>query len=69
MRGQIQVAYQHETDAVAKVAQLDRADELIRTQLHLIEQKLAGLEQMRATLLAKLERHRQKRYELLNNKL
>src|SRR5436853_3159273 len=42
-RGQIQVAYQHETDAVAKVAQLDRTDELIRTQLHLIEQKLAGL--------------------------
>src|SRR6266571_6229789 len=41
-RGQIQVAYQHETDAVAKAAQLDRADELIRTQLHLIEQKLVG---------------------------
>src|ERR1700716_3450920 len=49
-RGQIKVAYRHETEAVAKIAQLDRADELIRAQLHLIEQKIAGLEQMRATL-------------------
>src|SRR5436190_18494728 len=32
-RGQIKTAYQHETDATAKVAQLDRADELIRSQL------------------------------------
>src|SRR5436309_10538339 len=53
-RGQIKVAYQHETEAAAKIAQLDRSDELIRSQLHLIEQKLAGLEEMRATLLAKL---------------
>src|SRR5205823_12485611 len=67
-RGQIKVAYQHETEATAKVAQLDRADELIRAQLHLIEQKLAGLEQMRANRLANLERHKQKRYQLLNNK-
>src|SRR5205085_6733814 len=45
-RGQIKAAYQHETEAKAKVTQLDRSDELIRRQLHLIEQKLAGLEQM-----------------------
>ena len=63
-RGQIKVAYQHETEARAKIAQLDRADELIRGQLHLIEQKLEGLEQMRTGLLAKLEKHQHIREEL-----
>jgi MerR family transcriptional regulator, repressor of the yfmOP operon len=65
-RGQIKVAYQQETEAAAKAAQLDRADELIHSQLHLIEQKMAGLEQMRAALLATLERHQRRRTELLN---
>src|SRR6266581_505823 len=65
-RGQIKVAYQHETEAAAKIAQLDRADELIRSQLHLIEQKMEGLEQMRSGLLSKLERHQYTREELLN---
>jgi DNA-binding transcriptional MerR regulator len=67
-RGQIKVAYEHETEAAAKIAQLDRADELIRGQLHLIEQKLTGLEQMRAGLLAKLERHQRTREELTGNR-
>ncbi len=67
-RGEIKFAYQHETDAAAKIAQLDRADELIRSQLHLIEQKLAGLEQMRAGLLSKLERHSYSREQLLHKK-
>src|SRR5215471_5586655 len=49
-RVQIKVAYQHETETAAKIAQLDRADKLIRNQLHLIEQKMEGLEQMRAGL-------------------
>ena len=66
-RGQIKAAYQHETEAPAKVAQLNRSDELIRGQLHLIEQKLAGLEQMKAKLLAALERHEQKRNTLLKD--
>ncbi len=64
-RGQIKVAYLHETEASAKISQLDRADELIRSQLHLIEQKIEGLEQMRTTLLAKLEHHKHSREELL----
>src|SRR5947209_9280074 len=34
-RGQIRMAYQHEVEVKAKIAQLDRADELIREQLHL----------------------------------
>lgn len=67
-RDQIKVAYQNETDTMAKIAQLDRADEIIHSQLHLIEQKLSGLEQMRAMLLAKMERHNKKRHDLLNNR-
>jgi MerR family transcriptional regulator, repressor of the yfmOP operon len=67
-RGQIKVAYQQETEAAAKIAQLDRADELIRGQLHLIEQKLTGLEQMRAGLLATLERHQRRREEVTGNR-
>ncbi|HZS79501.1 MAG TPA: MerR family transcriptional regulator [Ktedonobacteraceae bacterium] len=63
-RGQIKVAYQNETDAAAKLMQLDRADELIRRQLSLIDEKLAGLQQMRNALQAKLERHQQKRETL-----
>jgi DNA-binding transcriptional MerR regulator len=56
-RGSIKEAYQHETDATAKIAQLERADVLIRQQLHLIEQKISGLEQMRTALLAKLKKY------------
>ena len=66
-RGQIKVAYRQETEAAAKVAQLDRADELIQRQLQLIEQKIEGLEQMRASLQAKLEHHKRDRSELLKN--
>ena len=66
-RGQIKVAYKHETEAAAKIGQLDRADELIRRQLHLIEQKLNGLEEMRTSLQARLERHKHAREELLKD--
>jgi DNA-binding transcriptional MerR regulator len=65
-RGQIKVAYENETEAAAKAAQLERADELIRVQLDLIEQKIAGLEQMRTALQGNLERHELKRKKLLN---
>jgi MerR family transcriptional regulator, repressor of the yfmOP operon len=65
-RGHIKAAYKHETDAAAKIAQLDRADELIRSQLHCIQHKLAGLEQMQSALIAKLEYHKQLRNESLD---
>ncbi len=67
-RGEIKVAYQQETEAATKIAQLDRADELIRSQLHLIEQKMAGLDQMRTGLLSKLEQHSLSREKLLHEK-
>lgn len=66
-RGHIKVAYRHETEVSAKIAQLDRADDLIRAQMHIIDQKIAGLEQMRASLQIKLEQHKQKRKQLLEN--
>ncbi len=66
-RGMLKEAYKHETEAAAKIAQLDRGDELIRRQLQMIEQKMAGLEQMRATLEANIERHEQKRRQLSDN--
>ncbi len=64
-RGGLKVAYRQETDAATKIAQLDRANDLIRTELHMIEQKIAGLEQMRNALFSKLERHNQIRNKLL----
>ena len=67
-RQQIQEAYRQETETSSKIAQLDHADEIIRHQLELIEQKIAGLEQMRAPLLEKLERHAQKRQNLQQQK-
>lgn len=67
-RGQIKVAYKNATKAAAKIEQLDRADELIRKQLHLIEQKMIGLEEMRTALQAKIEHHKHVREELLNDK-
>jgi MerR family transcriptional regulator, repressor of the yfmOP operon len=63
-RDLIKLAYRQETDAEGKIAQLDRADELIREQLHLVEQKIQGLEQMRSSLLTKLEHHQQRKNEL-----
>jgi DNA-binding transcriptional MerR regulator len=67
-RHQLQLAYRQETEASSKIAQLDHADEIIRHQLELIEQKIAGLEQMRSALLEKMERHELKRQSLQQEK-
>ena len=66
-RGLLKVAYQHETEADAKIARLDRSDELIGRQLQMIEQKIAGLEQMHASLQATIERHERTRKQLSDN--
>src|SRR5579872_5873653 len=66
-RGVLKEAYKQETDTATKIAQLERSDELIRHQLQMIEQKMAGLEQMRATLESNIERHEHKRQQLLDN--
>ena len=67
-RDSIKVAYQQETEVSAKIAQLDRADALIRGQLALIEEKITALEQMRTSLYTKIEHHAQKRAVLQNEK-
>jgi MerR family transcriptional regulator, repressor of the yfmOP operon len=63
-RGVLREAFRHESGVGAKIAQLDRGDELIRKQLQLIEQKIEGLEQMRASLLQQIEQHALKRRAL-----
>ncbi|HEY0752545.1 MAG TPA: MerR family transcriptional regulator [Ktedonobacteraceae bacterium] len=63
-RQQIKMAYSQETEASGKIAQLAHVDEIIRRQLELIEQKIAGLQEMRASLLEKLARHELKRQYL-----
>ena len=63
-RDSIKVAYQQETEASAKIAQLDRAVALIRGQLALVEEKITALEQMRSAFHTKLERHELKRMTL-----
>jgi DNA-binding transcriptional MerR regulator len=63
-RDQMRVAYRQETEAEAKIERLTQIDEIIRHQLQLIEEKIAGLEEMRASLLLSLEKHEQKRQAL-----
>lgn len=65
-RGLLKEANRRETDVAAKIARIDRGDELIRRQLQLIEQKIAGLEEMRASLQANIERHARTRQQLLD---
>jgi DNA-binding transcriptional MerR regulator len=67
-RQQIKEAYRQETEASSKIAQLDHADEIIGRQLELIDQKIAGLEQMRTTLLEKLAHHAHTRQALQQQK-
>jgi MerR family transcriptional regulator, repressor of the yfmOP operon len=68
-RVQVKQAYHLEDEPLQKIALLDRADAGIHMQLTLIEQKIHGLEQMRTTLLEKLEKHEQVKKSLRNSKL
>lgn len=63
-REQVRAAWQRETDPVARLAWLDRVEESTRRQLQLVEEKRAGLEEMRANLIARLGRYEQRRAEL-----
>ena len=63
-RSQLSAAYQQETEAAGKIAQIERIDTVVRHQLELVEQKIAGLEQMRTKLLDKLSHLEQHRLEL-----
>ena len=63
-RAQARAAFHSEADPQARLAWLDRAEHLARRQLEIIEQKLLGLNEMRAYLLERLERQRQRRAEI-----
>ncbi len=63
-REHVAEAWRRETDPAARLAWLDRVEELTRRQLQMVEEKLAGLEEMRHNLLARLERYERRRAEL-----
>jgi DNA-binding transcriptional MerR regulator len=62
-RQQLRAASSQQTDPRARISGLDRARELTQRQLAIVEEKLTGLQEMRATLLARLERQAQRRAE------
>ena len=63
-REQLKLANREETDVFARLARLNRADELIHAQLSLIEQRIVGLERMRKDLVDRLDRHEQTRQKI-----
>lgn len=63
-RYQIKVAYIQATEAAAKDTHLERLDAIIQRHLEIVEQKIAGLEQLRSTLQAKLDSHKRVHQEL-----
>jgi len=63
-REQVRAAWQRETDPRARLAWLDRVETNARRQLQLVEEKLAGLQEMRAHVQARLERYDRHRAEL-----
>ena len=63
-REQVRAAWQRETDPRARLAWLDRVETITRRQLQLVEEKLAGLEEMHAHVQARLERYDRHRAEL-----
>ncbi len=63
-REQVKAAWAHEPDPYMRLAWLERVEALTRRQLGMVEEKLAGLEDMRSQLLARLATHEQRRAEL-----
>lgn len=64
-REHVRAAWRQETDTHAKLAWLEKAEELTRRQLGMVEEKLAGLTEMRDNLVARGERYEQLRRESL----
>lgn len=63
-REQVREAWQRDTDPRARLAWLERSDELLRIQLRLVEDKLSGLEEMASALRERLTAHVSLRAEL-----
>ncbi len=63
-REQMRRAWRLDTDPQARLAHLDEAEALDRRQLRMVEEKLAGLDEMRKTLQARLDHYDDFRGEL-----
>jgi len=63
-RAQVREAWARDTDPHARLAWLDRSDELLSDQLRLVEEKLAGLQDLAANLRERMESHVSRRAEL-----
>ncbi len=63
-REQVKAAYAAETDPRTRLAWLERAEELTRRQLALVEEKLVGLQEMQSNLTARLAAQERRHAEL-----
>jgi DNA-binding transcriptional MerR regulator len=63
-REQVKAEWDRDPDPHARLERLARADALVRRQLALVDEKLAGLREMRETLLARLVRYTERRADL-----
>ena len=64
-REHVRAAWQQETEPHAKLAWLEKSDELTLRQLRMVEEKLTGLNEMRDNLAGRHERIEKLRTELL----
>lgn len=63
-REQVRSAWQRDTSPQARLMHLDEAEVLVRRQLRLVEEKLAGLQEMRDALADRLTRYDRLREEI-----
>ena len=63
-REQVRAAWASESEPHTRLAWMDHMADLTRQQLRLIEEKLVGLQDMRATLQTRLEAQERRREEL-----
>ena len=63
-RQALRVGFSQVTDPAARLGRLERASQLTTRQLDLVEEKLAGLQEMRGELQARLDRYRAIRGDL-----
>lgn len=64
-REHVRAAWAQETDPGVRLAWIDKSEQQVLRQLRLVEEKLAGLQEMRNTLHARLDRIQTRRRELL----
>lgn len=63
-RDRIRARWQSDTDPTSRLHALDEVEQVVHRELTLLEEKLAGLEQMRQALLERLEKYQSLRAEI-----